>query len=126
MDLTTSGSIDDLCSFLNVVWKSLQNRIIKKNVLIVVLDSVLECVGIDKLGDVLGIIRERVGEMRDVLTDIAHPLLRIINTLLKRISKTTDFQVRGELHLTITRIINLCHESGFDYRPGTVHTNNKI
>jgi hypothetical protein len=95
MDLTTSGSIDDLCSFLNVVWKSLQNRIIKKNVLIVVLDSVLECVGIDKLGDVLGIIRERVGEMRDVLTDIAHPLLRIINTLLKRISKTTDFQVRG-------------------------------
>lgn len=63
--------------------------------LILVLDSVLECVGIDKLGDVLGIIRERVGEMRDVLTDIAHPLLRIINTLLKRISKTTDFQVRG-------------------------------
>lgn len=126
MQITNTQDIDNLCSFLNVIWKSLKNKIIKKSVLIVVLDSVLECVGIHSLGDVLEIISERVGEMKDVLTDIAHHLLRIINTLLKRISKTTDFQVRGELHLTITRIINLCHESGFDYRPGTVHTNTKI
>lgn len=95
MEITSTSDIGNLCSFLNVVWKSLKNRIIKKSVLIVVLDSVLECVGIDNLGDVLGIIRERVSEMKDVLTDIVHHLLRIINTLLKRISKTTDFQVRG-------------------------------
>ena len=87
--------IDDLCSLLNLVWKSLKNKVIKKSVLITVLDSVLECVGISELKDVLIIIRERVGEMKEVLADVQYQLLRIINTLLKRISKTTDFQVRG-------------------------------
>lgn len=46
-----------------------------------------------------------------------HHLLRIINTLLKRISKTTDFHIRGELHLTITKILSFGHESGFVYQP---------
>lgn len=64
--------------------------------------------------------------MREILSDVQYQILRIINTLLKRISKTTDFQVRGELHLTITRIMNLCHESGFDYRVNTSLPNDKI
>lgn len=93
----------------------MKNKIIKKSVLIVVLDSVLECVGIHSLGDVLEIISERVGEMKDVLTDIAHHLLRIINTLLKRISKTTDFQVRGELHLTILDYLKLSSNPSWIY-----------
>lgn len=33
--------------------------------------------------------------MREILADVQYQLLRIINTLLKRISKTTDFHVRG-------------------------------
>jgi hypothetical protein len=31
--------------------------------------------------------------------------------------------VRGELHLTITRIINFCHESGFEYRQESGNVN---
>lgn len=77
------------------MWKALRNRGIRKNVLVTVLDSLLECVGVGEMGGVLGVIRERVGDMREVVTDISHHLLRVINTLLKRISKTTDFQVRG-------------------------------
>lgn len=64
--------------------------------------------------------------MREILADVQYQILRIINTLLKRISKTTDFQVRGELHLTITRIINFCHESGFEYRANASLPNDKI
>lgn len=59
--LISGQKIDDLCSLLNLVWKSLKNKTIKKSVLITVLDSVLECVGISELKDVLNIIRERVG-----------------------------------------------------------------
>lgn len=71
------------------------NKSIKKNVLILLLDGVLECIGIEDLKGVLGVISDRVEEMREFMADISHHLLRIVNTLLKRISKTTDYQVRG-------------------------------
>jgi hypothetical protein len=45
-----------------------------------------------------------------------YKLLRIINHLLKRISKTEDYHIRGQLHLTLTRFLPICHDSGFHYR----------
>jgi hypothetical protein len=46
-------------------------------------------------------------------------LLRVINYLLKRISKTEDYLTRGQLHFTLTKILSICHDSGFHYRNST-------
>jgi hypothetical protein len=43
-------------------------------------------------------------------------LLRVINHLLKRISKTEDYLIRGELQFALTKILPICHDSGFHYR----------
>ena len=43
-------------------------------------------------------------------------MLRIINNLLKRVSKTEDFLIRGELQVALTKILTICHDSGFHYR----------
>lgn len=43
-------------------------------------------------------------------------MLRIINHLLKRISKTEDYRIRGQLHFTLTRFLPFAHDSGFHYR----------
>lgn len=43
-------------------------------------------------------------------------MLRIINHLLKRISKTEDYLIRGQLQFTLTKILSICHDSGFHYR----------
>jgi hypothetical protein len=98
-----------------MLWRALKNPGIRKTVLTSLLDCVLECVGVSELKEVLVVVRERIGELGEVEPKISFIFLRILNTLLKRISKTTAFQVRGELHLTITRIITFCHESGFEY-----------
>lgn len=81
------------------------------------MDEILECVGITDLKNILDLIVEKIpkfGKLEDVET---YKLLRIINTLLKRISKTEDFHIRGQLQMTITKILPLCHDSGFRYRP---------
>jgi len=36
--------------------------------------------------------------------------------LLKRISKTEDYHIRGQLHFTLTKFLPICHDSGFNYR----------
>jgi hypothetical protein len=46
-------------------------------------------------------------------------LLKIINHLLKRISKTEDYHIRGQLHFTLTKFLPICHDSGFHYRAPT-------
>ena len=43
-------------------------------------------------------------------------MLRIVNHLLKRISKTEDYLIRGQLQFTLTKILPICHDSGFHYR----------
>lgn len=48
-------------------------------------------------------------------------LLRIINLLLKRISKTEDYHIRGKLHFTLTRFLPICHDSGFHHRAPLAH-----
>ena len=98
-----------MCSLLNVLFQALRNPAINKSVLITLLDNVLECVGIADLKEVLNVIRERIGDLGDLELKVSFNLLRIINTLLKRISRSTDFHLRGELHLTITSIISFCH-----------------
>lgn len=35
-------------------------------------------------------------------------LLRVINVLLKTVSKTEDYHLRGRLHLALTRFLPLC------------------
>ena len=43
-------------------------------------------------------------------------LLRVINALLKTVSKTEDYHLRGRLHLALTRFLPFCHDSGFHFR----------
>ena len=89
---------------------------IKKSVVINMLDNVLECVGVTDLKQVLNVIRDWVGNFGKLEQMDEYKLLRIINTLLKRISKTEDFHMRGELQMSLTKILTLCHDSGFHTR----------
>jgi hypothetical protein len=59
-------AISDLCSLLNVLWQALKNPVIKKSILITLLDSVLECVGVADLKEVLSIIREKIGDLGEL------------------------------------------------------------
>ena len=47
-------------------------------------------------------------------------LQRVINVLLKTLSKTEDYQLRGQLHLALSRFLPFCHDSGFNFRAPTV------
>ena len=125
--LISHHNMVDLCSLLNAIWKSLVNKQIKKIILISMLDSILECIGVTDLQIVMHTIQERVNDptTRDIIVDVQYQMLRVINTLLKRISKTTDYYVRGSLHLTITKIIAFLHQSGFQYRVNTSNNGNK-
>ena len=42
--------------------------------------------------------------------------MRVINVLLKTVSKTEDYQLRGQLHLTLAGFLPFCHDSGFHFR----------
>ena len=35
--------------------------------------------------------------------------------LLKTVSKTEDYQLRGQLHLALSRFLPFCHDSGFHF-----------
>lgn len=47
--LISHHNMVDLCSLLNAIWKSLVNKQIKKIILISMLDSILECIGVTDL-----------------------------------------------------------------------------
>jgi hypothetical protein len=59
-NIMKAENINDLCSLLNFVWKSLKNNMISKDVLIKLLDSILECVRVEDLKKILAIVRERL------------------------------------------------------------------
>lgn len=86
------------------------------------LDNVLECVGVTDLKQVLTVIRDQIGNFGLLDFSDSNKLLRIINTLLKRISKTEDFHIRGELQMSLTKILSLCHDSGFHSRSSVAKT----
>lgn len=86
------------------------------------LDNVLECVGVTDLKQVLTVIRDQIGNFGLLDFSDSNKLLRIINTLLKRISKTEDFHIRGELQMSLTKILSLCHDSGFHSRSSAAKT----
>lgn len=39
-------------------------------------------------------------------------LLRITNGMLRRIPKSDNIEFRGRLHLLLSKILRLCHDSG--------------
>lgn len=47
----------------------------------------------------------------------------MINLLLKRVSKTEDYHLRGQLHLALTRFLPFCHDSGFHFRAAPAKAN---
>lgn len=62
--------------------------IIKNIVLINFLDDLLECVGVTDLKKILDIIGEKITKFKNLSDKDTYKLLKIVNTLLKRISKT--------------------------------------
>ena len=108
--------LGSLRALLDLMSELAGKGLIKKSVVINMLDDVLECVGVTDLKQVLDVIRDRVGNFGKLEQMEEYKLLRIINTLLKRISKTEDFHVRGELQMSLTKILTLCHDSGFHNR----------
>ncbi len=89
----------------------------RRSVIITFIENVLECLGVSDLTEVLAVISAHICQFASSLEEAdQNKLLRIINHLLKRISKTEDYHLRGQLHLTLTRFLPLCHDSGFHYR----------
>ena len=67
--------------------------------------------------EVLDVISSQIPRFASQLEEADQvKLLRVINVLLKTVSKTEDYHLRGQLHLTLTRFLPLCHDSGFHFR----------
>lgn len=102
---------------MKVIFVSQQNKAIKKALIITFIENVLECLGVSDLTEVLSLISEEICTFSNTLElSDQNKLLRMINNLIKRISKTEDYRIRGELHFTLTRFLPFCHDSGFHYR----------
>ena len=43
-----------------------------------------------------------------------YTLLKISNSILKRLSRTQDVDIRGSIHIFLTRILSICHKSGIN------------
>lgn len=95
---------------------SQRNKAIKRTLIINFIENVLECLGVSDLTEVLSLISEQICGFSGLDELEQSKLLRIINLLLRRISKTEDYRIRGQLHFTLTRFLPLCHDSGFHYR----------
>lgn len=116
LGLPASG-ISQLKEVLRVVFASQENTAIKRTLVITFIENVLECLGVGDLTEVLSLISEQICAFSSSLEQLEQfKLLRIINHLLRRISKTEDYRIRGQLHFTLTRFLPLCHDSGFHYR----------
>jgi len=57
-------------------------------------------------------IRGFVGRLDGVEPAEQNTLLRMTNSMLKRISKAQDIEFRGRLHIALCKMLKLCHESG--------------
>lgn len=114
--LMEDGSCSDVCSLLSAMFSCLKNESIKKSVIINLLDNILECAGVSDLKEIVKVVREHISSFKNLSSADLNKMLRIINHLLKRVSKTEDYQIRGELHVALTKILTVCHDSGFHYR----------
>lgn len=90
---------------------------LKRSVVISFIENVLECLGVSDLTEVLNVISCQIPRFANQLekTDQVR-LLRVINVLLKTVSKTEDYYLRGQLHLALTRLLPFCDDSGFHFR----------
>jgi len=78
---------------------------------------VLECLGVCDLTETLDLISTQIPLFASILEETDQlKLLRVINLLLKRVSKTSDYHLRGQLHLALTKFLPICHDSGFHFR----------
>jgi hypothetical protein len=84
-----------LASFLSTICESLSNDSLNKSLVINLIENILECLGVSDLADILTIISEQVCSFGNLEEADQNKLLRIINHLLKRISKTEDYHIRG-------------------------------
>lgn len=79
--------------------------------------------GVSDLAEVLDVISAQIPRFASNLEETDElKLLRVINVLLKTVSKTEDYHLRGQLHLTLTRFLPFCHDSGFHFRAQAVKT----
>lgn len=109
--------INELKEVLKVVFEGQQNKAIKRTLIITFIENILECLGVSDLTEVLSLISEQICNFSSSLEESEQlKLLRTINHLLKRVSKTEDYRIRGQLHFTLTRFLPLADDSGFNYR----------
>ena len=81
------------------------------------IENVLDCLGVSDLTEVLDVISAQIPRFARQLEETDElKLLRVINVLLKTVSKTEDYQLRGQLHMALTRFLPFCHDSGFHFR----------
>lgn len=113
--------IHNLKAILELVFKAEGNRAIKRTSVINFIENVLESLGVSDLTQVLGLISEQICSYEALSEADQVKLLRIINLLLKRISKTEDYHIRGQLHFTLTRFLPINHDSGFHNRSHPAH-----
>ena len=93
--LMEDGSCSDVCSLLSAMFNCLRNESIKKSVIINLLDNILECAGVSDLKEIVKVVREHISSFKNLSSADLNKMLRIINHLLKRVSKTEDYQIRG-------------------------------
>lgn len=76
------------------------------------IDDIFECLSVKSLRTIFIVLESFVGKLEVVEAADQNTLLRMINTMLKRISKAQDIEFRGRLHIALCKMLKLCHESG--------------
>jgi len=76
------------------------------------IDDIFECLSVKSLRTIFIVLESFVGKLEVVEASDQNTLLRMTNTMLKRISKAQDIEFRGRLHIALSKMLKLCHESG--------------
>lgn len=99
-------------SLLEAVFHAVSIGKLKLSVVLTFIDDIFECLSVKSLRSIFEVLESYVSTAETVEPNDQNMLLRMINTMLKRISKAQDIEFRGRLHIALCKMLKLCHESG--------------
>ena len=102
----------NLRSLLEALFHGVELGKLKLSVVLIFIDDIFECLSVKSLRTIFEVLESYVGRLDIVEAADQNTLLRMTNTMLKRISKAQDIEFRGRLHIALCKMLKLCHESG--------------
>lgn len=106
----------NLRSLLEALFSAVESGKLRLSVLLSFIDDIFECLSVKSLRTIFEVLESYVARLDVMDPTDQNTLLRMTNTMLKRISKAQDIEFRGRLHIALCKMLKLCHESGLRNR----------